>query len=103
MSREKIFYTALYHSLQMPTLFNDVNGDYTGFDKKVHKTDNFRYFTDLSLWDTFRTIHPLFTSYCSGRSAGYDGLSGQNVRTGRRSAEMAFRMRLYRIDAWSLG
>jgi predicted alpha-1,2-mannosidase len=59
--QRKIFYTALYHSLQMPTLFNDVNGDYIGFDKKVHRTDNFRYFTDLSLWDTFRTIHPLFT------------------------------------------
>jgi predicted alpha-1,2-mannosidase len=59
-----IFYTALYHSLQMPTNFNDVNGDYIGFDKKIHKTDNFRYFTDLSLWDTFRTIHPLFTLIC---------------------------------------
>jgi len=56
-----IFYTTLYHSLQMPTLFNDVNGDYMGFDKKVHQTTDFRYFTDLSLWDTFRTIHPLFT------------------------------------------
>ena len=59
--QRKIFYTALYHSLQMPTLFNDVNGDYIGFDKKIHRTDGFRYFTDLSLWDTFRTIHPLFT------------------------------------------
>ena len=56
-----IFYTTLYHSLQMPTLFNDVNGDYMGFDKKVHQATGFRYFTDLSLWDTFRTIHPLFT------------------------------------------
>ena len=56
-----IFYTTLYHSLQMPTLFNDVNGDYMGFDKKVHQATDFRYFTDLSLWDTFRTIHPLFT------------------------------------------
>jgi len=59
--QKKIFYTALYHSLQMPTLFNDVNGDYRGFDKKVHQATGFRYFTDLSLWDTFRTIHPLYT------------------------------------------
>ncbi|MDO9341805.1 MAG: GH92 family glycosyl hydrolase [Bacteroidales bacterium] len=59
--QRKIFYTALYHSLQMPTLFNDVNGDYMGFDKKAHKATDYRYFTDLSLWDTFRTIHPLFT------------------------------------------
>lgn len=59
--QRKIFYTALYHSLQMPTLFNDVNGDYMGFDKKVHKATDYRYFTDLSLWDTFRTIHPLYS------------------------------------------
>lgn len=56
-----IFYSALYRSMQMPTLFNDVNGDYKGFDKQIHKTEGFRYFTDLSLWDTFRTSHPLYT------------------------------------------
>lgn len=60
-SQRRIFYSALYRSLQMPTLFNDANGDYMGFDKQVHKTDGFNYYTDLSLWDTFRTIHPLFT------------------------------------------
>lgn len=56
-----IFYSALYRSMQMPTLFNDVKGDYKGFDKQTHKTEGFRYFTDLSLWDTFRTSHPLYT------------------------------------------
>jgi predicted alpha-1,2-mannosidase len=55
-----IFYTALYHSLQMPTVFNDVNGDYIGFDGRVHQASKFRYYTDMSLWDTFRTAHPLF-------------------------------------------
>jgi predicted alpha-1,2-mannosidase len=59
--QKKIFYTALYHSLQMPTLFTDVNGDYRGFDKEVHKAEGFRYYTDLSLWDTYRTVHPLLT------------------------------------------
>lgn len=56
-----IFYTALYHSLQMPTAFSDVNGEYLGFDGKTHKAADFTYFTDMSLWDTFRTTHPLFT------------------------------------------
>lgn len=55
-----IFRTALYHSFQMPTCFNDVNGDYLGFDKQTHRTDGFRYYTDMSLWDTFRTTHPLY-------------------------------------------
>jgi len=45
----------------MPTIFNDVNGEYLGFDNKVHRANGFTYYTDLSLWDTFRTIHPLFT------------------------------------------
>ncbi len=61
VEQNKIFYTMLYQSLQMPTVFNDVNREYTGFDKKVHKAKGFRYFTDMSLWDTFRTTHPLFT------------------------------------------
>ena len=55
-----IFYTALYRAFQMPTVFNDVNGEYFGFDKQVHQAEGFRYFTDLSLWDTFRTLHPLY-------------------------------------------
>ena len=57
----RIFYTALYRVFQMPTVFNDANGDYLGFDRKVHQTSDFQYFTDLSLWDTFRTVHPLYT------------------------------------------
>lgn len=57
----RVFYTALYHTLQMPTTFNDVNGEYTGFDRKVHRADGFTYYTDFSLWDSFRTVHPLFT------------------------------------------
>lgn len=59
--QKRIFYTALYRTFQMPTVFNDVNGDYLGFDKKVHRAKNFRYLTDMSLWDTFRTAHPLYT------------------------------------------
>ena len=60
-AQQRIFYTALYRVFQMPTLFQDVNGDYLGFDRKIHKADGFRYFTDMSLWDTFRTTHPLYT------------------------------------------
>ncbi len=58
---QTVFYTALYHSLQMPTTFNDVNGDYLGFDGRVHRAKGFTYYTDMSLWDTFRTVHPLFS------------------------------------------
>lgn len=53
------FHTALYHSLLMPSRFTDVDGRYLGVDGEVHTAD-FDYQTDLSLWDTFRTLHPLW-------------------------------------------
>lgn len=58
--QQTIFYTALYRAFQMPTAFSDVNGQYMGFDKQVHQAGSFRYFTDMSIWDTFRTVHPLY-------------------------------------------
>ena len=58
--QQTIFYSGLYHSFLMPTSFNDVNGDYLGFDGQIHQASGSTYFTDMSLWDTFRTIHPLY-------------------------------------------
>ncbi len=55
-----IFYTALYHSMIMPTNFTDVNGEYLGFKKQVGTAQGFTYRTDMSLWDTYRTTHPLY-------------------------------------------
>ncbi|MBQ2842096.1 MAG: GH92 family glycosyl hydrolase [Clostridia bacterium] len=55
------FYTALYHSMIMPTDFTDANGEYLGFDKKTHIADGYTYRTDMSLWDSVRTTHPLYT------------------------------------------
>jgi predicted alpha-1,2-mannosidase len=57
----RIAYTALYHTSLMPTLASDVDGSYRGIDSAVHHADGFRYFTDFSLWDTYRTLHPLLT------------------------------------------
>jgi predicted alpha-1,2-mannosidase len=54
-----IFYSALYHALLMPTLANDVDGTYRGLDRKIHVLPaGERHYTDLSLWDTYRTLHP---------------------------------------------
>jgi predicted alpha-1,2-mannosidase len=55
------FYTAMYHSLIHPNIFQDVNGDYRGTDLEVHNADNFTNYTVFSLWDTYRATHPLFT------------------------------------------
>jgi predicted alpha-1,2-mannosidase len=60
-TQQRIFYTALFRCFQMPTRFADVNGEYIGFDQQVHRQEGFQYYTDFSLWDTFRTTHPLYT------------------------------------------
>lgn len=57
----RIFYTALYHTMIAPALFNDHNGDYRGADGKVHNAADFDNYTIFSLWDTYRAAHPLFT------------------------------------------
>ncbi len=53
------FYTSLYHSFLVPNLYQDVNGEYRGFDQNIHKAKNFTRYTVFSLWDTFRAEHPL--------------------------------------------
>lgn len=52
--------TSLYHAALMPTIFSDADGRYTGFDQQIHQADHL-YHTDYSLWDTYRTTHPLYT------------------------------------------
>ena len=84
------FYTALYHTMIAPNIFQDVDGKYLGMDKKIHsigdgsprvnkgtkasdmtgtlpngrasdtKSGDTNY-TIFSLWDTFRATHPLYT------------------------------------------
>lgn len=65
--QQRIFYTALYHSLLVPYIFNDVDGKYRGHDGKVHRAAHDVY-TVFSLWDTFRAEHPLFTVLEPGRT-----------------------------------
>ncbi|MFN6964386.1 MAG: GH92 family glycosyl hydrolase [Pyrinomonadaceae bacterium] len=83
------FYTALYHTMIHPSVFNDVDGRYRGLDGKVHILRNAdalvrnergarrtadaasgvggrgrprsEQYTVFSLWDTFRAAHPLYT------------------------------------------
>ncbi len=59
--QKKIFYTALYHSMLAPTLYNNADGSYLGPDGQVHKADGWTNYSTFSLWDTYRASHPLFT------------------------------------------
>ncbi|MDQ3132635.1 MAG: GH92 family glycosyl hydrolase [Acidobacteriota bacterium] len=78
------FYTALYHTAIQPNIFQDVDGNYRGLDKKIHnigesnanpkskiqnpKSENYTVF---SLWDTFRAAHPLYTIIDERRTADF--------------------------------
>ncbi len=55
-----VFYTALYHSMIAPSLYNDVDGQYRGSDDVVRQGD-FQNYTTFSLWDTYRAAQPLMT------------------------------------------
>lgn len=64
------FYTALYHTMIQPNVFNDVDGKYKGLDGKIHQLRGYgsginsqasAQYTVFSLWDTFRAAHPLYT------------------------------------------
>lgn len=51
--QKEMFYSCLYRSFLWPALRSDVNGEFTGADKKIDKAD-FNYYTEPSLWDTYR-------------------------------------------------
>ncbi len=54
------FYTALYHTMLEPSLFSDANGDYLGFDGKVHRTARGKaQYANFSGWDIYRSEIPL--------------------------------------------
>jgi predicted alpha-1,2-mannosidase len=60
----KIFYTALYRALLHPSTYSDVNGQYIAMgNKKIKKLppNQANIYTVFSLWDTYRTLHPLMT------------------------------------------
>lgn len=55
-----IFASSLYKSAIMPSAVEDVDGRYRGFDGETHQGSH-PFLSDMSLWDTYRTTHPLYT------------------------------------------
>jgi predicted alpha-1,2-mannosidase len=52
--QRRTFYSDLYHSLLHPSTFSDVNGEYLGFDDKVHKANGRSQYANFSGWDIYR-------------------------------------------------
>ncbi|WP_308747385.1 GH92 family glycosyl hydrolase [uncultured Bacteroides sp.] len=58
---KRTFYTAHYHTMIAPTLYCDVNGEYRGMNDMIYTDPKKVNYTTLSLWDTYRALHPLMT------------------------------------------
>jgi predicted alpha-1,2-mannosidase len=58
---KRIFYTAMYHAMQHPRLYNDADGTYPKFsgNYELKKMTNGDYYDDFSMWDTYRAQLPL--------------------------------------------
>ena len=58
-----VFYTALYHSLLHPNVFSDVDGEYRGFDQKIHRVQGNQraQYANFSGWDVYRSQLQLVT------------------------------------------
>ena len=66
---KETFYTGMYHAFLAPNLYEDVNGEYRGLDSNIHHAKGFQNYAIFSLWDTFRSTHPLFALIQSQRDS----------------------------------
>jgi putative alpha-1,2-mannosidase len=59
-AQRRTFYTSLYHAFLMPTVIADVDGNYVLANGTTGTAAGFTMLSDLSLWDTYRTVSPLY-------------------------------------------
>jgi len=57
----RAFYTAMYHAFSVPNIWSDADGMYRGMDDEIYQDTEHDHYTVFSLWDTYRTAHPLYT------------------------------------------
>ncbi|MBN8506557.1 MAG: GH92 family glycosyl hydrolase [Burkholderiales bacterium] len=68
---KRLFYSALYRALQHPSDIADADGRVRGPRGEVLHAPGGVYHSTLSLWDTFRASHPLFTLVVPERVPGF--------------------------------
>lgn len=68
---KRIFYSALYRTLLHPSDIADADGRVRGPTGQVMQAPGGVYYSTLSLWDTFRGVHPLFTLVVPERVPGF--------------------------------
>ena len=58
--QRSLFYSALHHAFVMQTIASDADGQFT-FAGHDDTANGWNFVTDLSLWDTYRTLNPLYS------------------------------------------
>jgi predicted alpha-1,2-mannosidase len=58
-AQRRTFYTSLYHTFLMPTTISDVDGAFQLVGHAPAQASGYAMLSDLSLWDTYRTVSPL--------------------------------------------
>ena len=59
-TERRIFYSSLYRAFLMPTESSDIDGQYR-YGGQLQTAQGYKFFTDQSLWDTYRTLTPLYS------------------------------------------
>ena len=81
--QKTLFYTALYHTLIHPSVINDVNGEYPKMGGGVGQLEEGDHYTVFSLWDTYRTVHPVLSLiYPEIQSSMVDSMLGMYAENG---------------------
>ncbi len=69
--QKEIFYTCMYRLFIQPNNITDVDGKYRGADDSIRVAEHNEYYSTLSLWDTYRAAHPLYTIIAPERVNGF--------------------------------
>lgn len=64
------FYSAMYRASFLPHAVSDVDGSHPSFSKgqPIVRTEGYAYYDDFSMWDTYRSLHPLLNIIEPGKS-----------------------------------
>ncbi|ULQ54742.1 GH92 family glycosyl hydrolase [Flavihumibacter fluvii] len=66
-----IFYSCMYRLFLQPSNITDIDGRYRGADDSIRTAKNGEYYSTLSLWDTYRAAHPLYTLIAPEKVNGF--------------------------------
>lgn len=78
---KRVFYSALYHTMVAPNLYSDADGRFRAHDYQIYQSERPIY-TVFSLWDTFRSLHPLFSLMQRERTLDFINTFINNYETG---------------------